>query len=1059
MHTVSPPANTSMRQVDAVGALPKRFLMNLKSQPLCAVLLSLCLICSSSSPHAASAEDLEGLSKVHGGLVVQIGAGDTGAAIQLAKSGRYLIHLADRDEALITAVRKILQKKSRYGLVWAERLETETLPYSENVVNLIRVTKPLVSPAEILRVLTPGGRALFPETLSATENELLAAGFERITKLDSTLVATKPWPSEMDAWAHPRHGANGNAVSTDTVAGPPARIRWVAAATSEVEGMVTAGGRNFYGGLLARDGFNGLRIWHHHLGRDLTNSPVFKLPALAVDLARPVASDKYLFAVSKEKLVAFDAVTGEKVRTFEGINRPADVIHYRSTVVAANSAGIRAYDSETGQELWAREFGAPRNLAAEGETVTLIHGRPDRGEPSTATALDLYSGKQKWEKQFSYLDNVYRTVMFGDQIAYEVSSLSDDDMGNAIHIVSRENGDPAWEKAFPPGMNHKRQARAMFLEDDLWILHGAKINYEDKEQTKRIPVQVSALNPLTGETRKSHPAGMAHCFPPVATPNFIIAGELDMTNLESGEVVANRITKANCSRENGWIPANGLIYTTPKHCTCWPMLRGYVAMAAKAKDENHPAHRPAAQIEFDVLRGAAALPDQVPVTSESDWPMYRKGPWRSGATSSPGPETCQQDNWSASLTSAAEAEAIKLDGPAGPILHDWKENPFIKGPVSSPVIAAGSVFVARPDAHQVVSLSSKNGEENWRFTANGRVDTPPTIHRGLAIFGTQSGYVYGLRADTGELVWRMTAAPAQERIVAYGQVESPWPVSGSVLIHDDVAYIAAGRQPLADGGVLIIAIDPLTAEKKWVTRVDSVPQQGFYENSGLEFDPYDLLHIEGDRLAFSRWMLRRDGSGFDVDKWNAFAKLDTGGGAVWVPRGSWTYGPRHQHRFRGEAPRRPLAVWRDGIVVSSLNGSTELFLREFSEADVQNFDGKWITGWEASKNARNGGKPYRTYRIAEGAKWKADPFLAKEDREKPFVPGTQVYNDIHALTMTGDHRIFAIHKDGRMKVMSATEGAVIEERTVPRPAWDGLAAAQGKLFLTTLDGRVLCIGD
>jgi hypothetical protein len=39
--------------------------------------------------------------------------------------------------------------------------------------------------------------------------------------------------------------ADGNAVSQDTLVGPPDRVTWVAAATSEVDGMVTAGGRKF----------------------------------------------------------------------------------------------------------------------------------------------------------------------------------------------------------------------------------------------------------------------------------------------------------------------------------------------------------------------------------------------------------------------------------------------------------------------------------------------------------------------------------------------------------------------------------------------------------------------------------------------------------------------------------------------------------------------------------------------------------------------------------------------------------------------------------------------
>ena len=1011
-------------------------------------------------PALSSSEDFETVAHSHGGLVVQLGAGDTDTAIHLSKTGRYLVHLIDSDENAVASARETLQSKARYGLVWAETLEkTSRLPYSENVVNFVRVTKPgQISLKAIFRVLTPLGKVVFCDASASSLEKLEAAGFESVTESNGALVAGKPWPAEMDDWSHPRHDANGNAVSSDTLVGPPDRVRWVAAATSEVEGLVSAKGHNYYGGLLARDSFNGLRIWHHDLGKGIANASKFKLPGLPHNLARPVATDKYLFAVSQGRLVAINADTGEKVREFEGIRHPRDLVHHRGTVVATNDESIRAYSAETGLEIWKHQFANARNVAAEEEVVTLIHGRPSRGEKSKATALDLYTGKVKWEKQPDYLDKVYRTVMFGDQMAFEVSSLSDNDNGNSIHIVSRETGEPAWEKNFPPGMNHKRQARALFLNDDIWILHGARLNWEDKENSKRVPVQVSALDPLTGETKKSHPAGMTHCFPPVATPNFVIAGELDMTNIETGDVVANRITKANCSRENGWVPANGLVYTTPKHCTCWPMLRGYVAMAAKTSEENHPAHRPLGDIDFPVEKGPAIADPDAGSPAATDWPMYRNGPWRSGSTNAAGPKALGE-KWNTTVASKIEIAAGKAAGPAGPILHDWNENPFIKGPVSAPVIANGSVFVSRPDAHQVVALSSENGAENWKFTANGRVDTPPTIHRGLAIFGTSAGYVYALRADSGEMVWRMTAAPTDERIVAYGQVESPWPVSGSVLIHEDIAYIAAGRQPLADGGVFVFAIDPLTGAKKWVTRIDSVPQKGFYENSGLEFDPYDLLHIEGDRLAFSRWILKRDGSGFEVDKWNAFAKLDTGGGAVWVPRGSWTYGPRHQHRFKGEAPRRPLAIWRDGKVISSLNGSTELFLREFSEDDLKNFKSQWITGWEASKQSRTGGKPYRTYRIAEGAKWKSDPFISEEDRAKKIPIGTQVYNDIHALTMTGDGRIFAIHKDGRMKVISVEDGTVLEERNVSQPAWDGLVAAEGRLFLSTLDGRVLCLGE
>jgi len=196
-----------------------------------------------------------------------------------------------------------------------------------------------------------------------------------------------------------------------------------------------------------------------------------------------------------------------------------------------------------------------------------------------------------------------------------------------------------------------------------------------------------------------------------------------------------------------------------------------------------------------------------------------------------------------------------------------------------------------------------------------------------------------------------------------------------------------------------------------------------------------------------------------VDKWNAFAKLNTGAGEVWVPRGSWTYGARHQHRFGGEARRRPLTVFRDDNVYSSLNGTTTLFRRDFDLEKGEKFDSKWITGWKAVQTAKKDGKPYRTYRIAEGAKWSKDPFAQPGDPKEEPKYGTQLHNQIHALALSGDGRLYVVHQDGRLKVISAASGDVISETQVPAPAWDGLAIAENRLFLTTQNGDLLCIGE
>ena len=72
--------------------------------------------------------------------------------------------------------------------------------------------------------------------------------------------------------------------------------------------MVTAGGRSFFAGVLARDAFNGLRLWE----QKLKPSPARGGFGFAIQpgSVRPIATDKGLLVVHNQKLQALDAATG-----------------------------------------------------------------------------------------------------------------------------------------------------------------------------------------------------------------------------------------------------------------------------------------------------------------------------------------------------------------------------------------------------------------------------------------------------------------------------------------------------------------------------------------------------------------------------------------------------------------------------------------------------------------------------------------------------------------------------------------------------------------------------
>ena len=97
-------------------------------------------------------------------------------------------------------------------------------------------------------------------------------------------------------------------------------------------------------------------------------------------------------------------------------------------------------------------------------------------------------------------------------------------------------------------------------------------------------------------------------------------------------------------------------------------------------------------------------------------------------------------------------------------------------------------------------MDAKAGNQLWSYTVGGRVDSPPTIYGALAIFGSADGWIYALRCEDGQLAWRFQAASQQRRIVSYGQLESAWPVHGSVLVQNGEVFAVAGRSSYLDGG-------------------------------------------------------------------------------------------------------------------------------------------------------------------------------------------------------------------------------------------------------------------
>ena len=75
-----------------------------------------------------------------------------------------------------------------------------------------------------------------------------------------------------------------------------------------------------------------------------------------------------------------------------------------------------------------------------------------------------------------------------------------------------------------------------------------------------------------------------------------------------------------------------------------------------------------------------------------------------------------------------------------------------------------------------------------------------------------TGPSYCVRLSDGKLIWRFLATPQERFSVAMDQIESVWPVHGSVLVDNGVAYFSAGRSSYLDGGVTLYGLEPATGQ-------------------------------------------------------------------------------------------------------------------------------------------------------------------------------------------------------------------------------------------------------
>ncbi|OPZ20237.1 MAG: Serine/threonine-protein kinase AfsK [candidate division BRC1 bacterium ADurb.BinA364] len=1039
---------------------------------------------------ASPADDILAESGARGGLVLCIGDGAIETAPAIAAAGPFAVCALDSDAAAVERTRAAFGANQTGA---AAVMKPGAIPFIDNVANCIALTDPaLASAEECLRVLRPGGVLLARE-----------GGAWRKT--------IKPWPAGIDEWTHYLHGPNNNAVARDSAVDVPFYLQWSAEPKwarhhnflSSTSAMATANGRVFAimdegpksdieadpeWFLTARDAFNGVLLWKRAIGpweghlRPFRSGPTELQRRLVAGAERVFVTLGY-----NERVAALDAATGEIVHEYDGTDGALEILLAGGTLYLAlgdidaaayakamerrgaspppRNKRIMALDADSGRIFWTKADADSAEMFPT--SLCLENGRLFFHALDALVCLDARSGETLWRAERAVLRArlswaVPTVVAYGEmvycadaappadanndpagQTQWEVTSKSQKgpEAEGELIAYSAQDGREAWRCPAALGYNSPPD---VFVADGL-VWHNAHAALAETDFT-------AGRDPRTGEivreidTAEAFDSAHHHrCYRNKATDRFILLGRagtefISLAGAESAEA------RAAAMRRNYWIrgacqygvmPANGMIYFPPHSCACYiqSKLSGYQALAPRTAQADFAEPSDAERLEKGEAYGSA----EPAAAREGDWPTYRHDAERSG-----------------------RASAFV----ATPLETGWKQP--IGGRLSAPTIAEGVALAASTDQGRIHAFDAESGQPLWSFQAGGRIDSPPTIHAGTALFGSADGYVYCLRLADGALAWRFLAAAADRRLVAEDRIESVWPVTGSVLVVDGTVYCTAGRSSYLDGGMILWALDARTgAARMRRTLYDRDPETGAQpQERALDVElpgklP-DVLSFDGESLYLRDVRMNLEGEELPPEKPHLYSSVGFLDGEWW----------HRTYLIFGTAMFGRASGWH--IVGNMVPSGRAIVL---DDETLFGYGQKRYSGSEQG----TGGSAMQFYKASKQTK----PLALKGNvssnvaQQQRLAPSTVDYHWTReapmlarAMVLAGD-AVFAagppwregqappnIDIDGKGVLMAfaAADGAELYSLALDsRPVHDGMAAANGRLYLAAMNGELLCL--
>jgi len=364
-----------------------------------------------------------------------------------------------------------------------------------------------------------------------------------------------------------------------------------------------------------------------------------------------------------------------------------------------------------------------------------------------------------------------------------------------------------------------------------------------------------------------------------------------------------------------------------------------------------------------------------------------------------------------------------------------------------PVVAGKTIFVGSMVSDCVTAYDTETGIEKWRFYSDGPVRFAPVVYKDKLYFASDDGYLYCLNAENGSLIRKFLGGPARNKVIGNDRLIGVWPMRGGPVLYEGKIYFAASIWPFM--GTFIHAIDAETGEAIWtnsgsgttyIMQPHSSPAFAGVAPQGYLVATEDKLLVSGGRSVPAAYD-RKTGQ-FLYYHMNEYGKT-----------GACDVMASDDHFFNRGAiyrlsdgiviPRAPASVIADGVIIGKRYNSIVAYKLEPGAKKAKGL-------WQAKV-------PSELKRI----------FLKAGSRlygsgEKGIILAVDIPLPAPAFASTPVPAFSVRAAQVRAQVAQAQvnngQSKVSWQAKVEGEVWNMLAA-DGKLFVITLQGRLYCFAD